>query len=62
MTWAEYDKKVYAWEAANSRERITLVWFDGPDAPRFWTGNYSECNVEIGKPALRLSTGAVIEI
>lgn len=62
VTWAELDKRIYAWELANNTKRITRVFFDGVDAPVHFTGLMSECDLSHGAPAIRLSTGEIIEI
>lgn len=61
-TWAEIDKAVYAYEHANPTRRITRIFFDGDDAPEHYVGMKSECDVEHGAPAIRLSSGDIIEI
>ena len=62
MTWAEFDKLIYKWEWDNKSSRITLLYFDGDDAPVHYSGCYSECDVAYGKPGYRLSTGEIVEI
>jgi hypothetical protein len=62
MTWAEFDKKLYKWEFDNQNLRITRIFFDGEDAPLHYTGCFSECDLSHGKPAIRLSSGEVVEI
>ena len=62
MTWAEFDKKIYAWELANRDKRITRIFFDGTDGPIHFDGVMSECDLSHGKPSIRLSTGDIIEI
>ncbi len=62
MTWAEFDKKLYAWEYENKDMRITKIFFDGEDSPIHYTGCYSECDLSYGKPSIMLSTGEVKEI
>jgi hypothetical protein len=42
--------------------RITRIFFDGADAPLHYTGCFSECDLSHGKPAIRLSSGEVVEI
>lgn len=62
VTWAEFDKRIYAWELENKEKRITRVFFDGADSPMHFAGLMSECDLSHGKPAIRLSTGEIIEI
>jgi hypothetical protein len=61
LTWAEFDKKLYKWEAENMDKRITRVMFDG-DCPTDYSGKMSEAPIGFGKPSIRLSTGEIIEI
>jgi hypothetical protein len=61
LTWAEFDKKLYKWEAENMKLRITRVMFDG-DCPTDYSGKMSEAPIGFGKPSIRLSTGEIIEI
>lgn len=62
LSWAEFDRRLYAWELANTTLRATQIYFDGDGAPEHFTGTYSECGVSHGAPGLRLSTGEIIEI
>lgn len=62
VTWAEFDKRIYAWELANKDKRITRVFFDGEGAPLHFVGVMSECDTSFGKPAIRLSSGQILEI
>lgn len=61
MTWAEFDARVYRWEAENMEKRVTRVFFDG-ECPAEYNGKMSECGVSHGAPSIRLSTGEIIEI
>ena len=61
MTWAAMDKFVYKYEYDNPAARVTRLYFDG-ECPDHYVGLNSECGVSHGKPALRLSTGEIIEI
>ena len=61
MTWADFDKRVYKYEFDHPSARVTRLFFDG-ECPDHYVGLYSECGVSHGKPALRLSTGDIIEI
>lgn len=62
MRWEEFDKIVYRWEAEHKDKRITKIWHDAEDAPRHYTGCYSECDVDPGEPKVRLSTGELITL
>ena len=62
MTWAEFDKKIYAWELANRDKRITRIFFDGDDAPSHFNGVMSECDFSYGTPSIRLSSAEILEI
>ena len=62
LSWAEFDKRIYAWELANKDKRITRIFFDGTDAPAHFDGVMSECDFSHGAPAIRLSTGEILEI
>lgn len=61
-TWANFDKRLFAWELENQGQRITQVMFNGADRPDYFAGVMSECAVVEGKPSVRLSTGDIIEI
>ena len=61
LTWADFDKKLYKWEAENMNLRITRVMFDG-DCPADYSGKMSEAPIGFGKPSIRLNTGETIEI
>ena len=62
ITWAEFDKKIYAWELAHRDKRITRIFFDGEGAPEHFQGVMSECGLSHGIPSIRLSTGEILEI
>lgn len=62
VTWAEFDRRIYAWELANKDKRITRIFFDGEDAPSEFQGVMSDCGLSHGTPAIRLSTGEILEI
>ena len=62
ITWAEFDKKIYAWELAHRDKRITRIFFDGEGAPEHFQGVMSECGLSHGKPSIRLSSGDILEI
>jgi hypothetical protein len=43
-------------------KQVTGVFYDGDDAPGWWTGNHCECPVLPGEPAIRLHTGEMITL
>ena len=61
MTWEAFDKRIYKWEYDNPAKRVTRIYFEG-ECPDHYVGLNSECNVSHGKPAIRLSSGEIIEI
>lgn len=61
LTWEAFDKLIYNWELKNKDKRITRIFFDGEGAPVHFDGVMSECDFSHGEPAIRLSSGQVIE-
>jgi len=62
LTWAEFDKWLYKWEWDNKEKRVTLIYSNLEDAPSRYSGCYSECDVNHGSPAIRLSSGEILKV
>jgi hypothetical protein len=62
MSWDDFDKYLYRWEAENPQKRITFAWFTGDDRQHHYSGKFSEFDIGPGENSFRLSSGEVITL